>query len=88
MKVTISLGGNTGNEKVRQMEMKYHPRPGLLESDNPESDFPGVLVPENHLGPKIYPKIEVTNEKPKKHKSKKVRGFFFGKPKFFRNYRF
>ena len=85
MKVDISLGGNTGNEKVRQMELKYHPRPGLLESDNPESDFPEIHVPEGQLGPKkIYPKIEVTNEKPKKHKSKKIRRFFFGKPKFFR----
>ena len=67
------------------MELKYHPRPGLLESDNPESDFPEINFPEGQLGPKkIYPKIEVTNEKPKKHKSKKIRRFFFGKPKFFR----
>jgi len=86
MCLTLIFGGKTGNEKVRQMDLKYHPRPGILEPEVPESDFGDIDIPESqNLGPKIYPKIEVKNEKAKTRKPKsKLRGFFFSKPKFFR----
>ena len=85
MCIALLIGGKSGNEKDHRMELKYHPRPEILESEAPESDFGDVEIPETQsLGSKIYPKISTERINEKKQKSKKVRGFFFGKPKFFK----